>query len=362
MGTSQPPRSSPSDLHEGRADGRARRVWFCLSVILAAAALVASAILLVDYVRPAPVFCDASGGCGKVKMTVFARPFGVPMPAIGLAGMLGIGLASLAPGRLARVVQLALAGAGALVALLLFAVQGAMGVLCPYCAVVDGAAIGLAALAIARWRRGWDPAPGRALPAVVVLGLLGAVALPLGIGFQRRPIPYEVPAVIADEMRRTEKGKVTVVDFVDFECPFCRMTHAELAPLLEERKAKVRVARKHVPLRMHPHALDAARAGCCAEALGKGDEMADALFKAQPEELTAEGCERIAKEQGLDLERFRACVLDPATESRIEKDKDTFRAAKGHGLPTIWIDGTKLEGAQDRETLASALDLAIRAL
>ena len=155
---------------------------------------------------------------------------------------------------------------------------------------------------------------------------------------------------------------MTVVDFVDFECPFCRMTHAELAPLLAQRKAKVRVARKHVPLRMHPHAMDAAKAACCGEVLGKGEEMADALFDAPPQDLTPEGCERIAKEQGLDLDAFRACVNDPATAERIEKDKEAFRAVKGHGLPTLWIDGTKLEGAQDRESLESTLDAAIRAL
>ncbi|MBX3199166.1 MAG: hypothetical protein KF894_13630, partial [Labilithrix sp.] len=72
-----------------------KNVWFWLTVVLVAAALVASAVLLVDYVRPAPVFCDAGGGCGKVKATVFARPLGVPLPAIGLVGMLGIGLAAL---------------------------------------------------------------------------------------------------------------------------------------------------------------------------------------------------------------------------------------------------------------------------
>ncbi len=337
-------------------------IWFWLTVVLAAAALVASAILLVDYVRPAPVFCEASGGCGRVKATIFARPLGVPLPAIGLIGMLGVGLAALVPGRGARITQAALASVGGLAALLLFGVQARMGVLCPFCAVVDGAAIALAVLAIVRWRKAWDPPSGRLIPSVATLGMVASIGVPFAIGFQLRAIPGDVPAAIADEMRLTGRGRVTVVDFVDFECPFCRMTHAELAPLLAQRKDKVRVARKHVPLRMHPHAMDAAKAACCGEVLGKGDEMADALFEAQPQDLTVEGCERIAKEHGLDLDAFRACVNDPATAARIEKDKEAFRAVKGHGLPTIWIDGAKLEGAQDRESLASTLDAAIGAL
>ncbi len=339
-----------------------KNIWFWLTVVFAAAALVASAILLVDYVRPAPVFCDASGGCAKMKATVLARPFGIPMPAIGLIGMLGIGLAAVVPGRGARLVQLVLGVGGGLVALALFGVQAALGALCPYCAVVDGSAVVLGVLSFLRWRKQWDPPSGRLVPGLAVAGQVIAIAAPLAFGFQQRILPQDLPATIADEMKRSGRGKVTVVDFVDFECPFCRMTHTELAPLLEQRKSKVRVARKHVPLRMHPHAMDAAKAACCGEALGKGDEMADALFAAPPEELTPEGCERLAKQHGLDVDKFRACVKDPATATRIEKDKEAFRDVKGHGLPTIWIDTTKLEGAQDRETLESTLDAAIRAL
>src|SRR4051812_13999348 len=66
-----------------------KNLWFWLTVVFAVAALVASAILLVDYVRPAPVFCEAGGGCGKVRATIFARPFGIPLPAIGIAGIFG---------------------------------------------------------------------------------------------------------------------------------------------------------------------------------------------------------------------------------------------------------------------------------
>lgn len=338
-----------------------KHVWFWLSVVIAAAALVASAVLLVDYVRPGPVFCEASG-CGKVKETVFARPLGIPLPAIGLMGMLGVALAALVPGRGARIMQAVLAAAGGAVAIFLFGIQAKMKTLCPFCAVVDTSAIALAILSLVRWKKEWDPPPGRIASGATVVGLLAATGVPFGIGFSARILPRGVPSVITEEMKRTGSGKVTVVDFVNFECPFCRMTHAELAPVLESRKGKVRVARKHVPLRMHPHAMDAAKAGCCGEALGKGEEMADALFKAPPEELTLEGCEKIAQAQGLDLDRFRACVKDPATASRIEKDREAFRAVKGHGLPTIWIDGTPLEGAQDRETLQSTLDSAIHAL
>lgn len=339
-----------------------KNVWFWITVVVAALALVASAILLVDYVRPAPVFCDAAGGCAKVRTTVFARPLGIPLPAIGLAGMLAVALAALVPGRRARVVQAALSLVGGCVAVGLLGVQARLGVLCPFCAIVDTSAVALAILALVRLKTQWDPPAGRLVPGAVVVGLLAAIGVPVAVGARLRVLPGGLPAPIAEEIKQTPRGKVTVVDFVDFECPFCRMTHKEIAPVLASHASKLRLARKHVPLRMHPHALDAAKAGCCGETLGKGEEMADALFNAPLDQLTPAGCEALAKAQGLDVDRFRACVNDPATMARIERDKQAFHASGGHGLPTIWIDATMLEGAQDRASFEKTLDGAIHAL
>ena len=335
---------------------------FWVVIALCAAALVASSVLLVDYVRPAPVFCDAEGGCGIVKRTIFAYPLGIPTPVFGIGGFLAIGLAQLLPGRRARIAQMVLAGGGAIVAAGLIAVQASMKTLCPYCAVADGSALLLVALSAARLLRGWDPPAHRANLAGGVAAILLAVGAPIVVGLNKKAIPAQLPGVIADEMRKTPRDRVTVVDFVDFECPFCRMTHAQLAPLLAERKDKVRVARKQVPLRMHAHAMDAARAACCGERLGKGEEMTEALFTTPPEELTPEGCEALALKNGLEVARFRECVKDPAIDARIRADGETFRAAHGHGLPTIYIDGAKLEGAQDRAVLQATLDNAIKAL
>ena len=335
---------------------------FWLVIALCAAALAASAVLLVDYVRPAPVFCDPEGGCGIVRRTIFAYPLGIPTPLLGIGGFLAIGLAQLLPGRRARVAQASLAAFGAIVAAGLLALQASMKALCPYCAVADVSALLLFGLSVARALRGWDPPSSRPHRAGALAGILLAVGAPILVGMTKKAIPDALPAVIADEMRRTPRDKVTVVDFVDFECPFCRMTHVQLAPLLAERKEKVRVLRKHVPLRMHAHAMDAARAACCGELLGKGEEMAEALFTTPAEELTPEGCEALALKNGLDATRFRECLKDPSIDARIRADGDTFRAARGHGLPTIYVDGTKLEGAQERAVLQATLDGAIKAL
>jgi predicted DsbA family dithiol-disulfide isomerase len=152
---------------------------------------------------------------------------------------------------------------------------------------------------------------------------------------------------------------VTVVDFVDFECPFCRMTQTELAPLLASHRGQVRLIRRQVPLKMHTHAMDAARAACCADKLGQGEAMAEALFSAPVEELTPAGCETLARRVGLSLEPYRACVSDPATDALIAADKAEFEAAGGFALPTLWIGETSIVGAQPRERLEEALEGAL---
>jgi predicted DsbA family dithiol-disulfide isomerase/uncharacterized membrane protein len=343
-----------------------KRLPFWTTIAVSLLALAASAVLLVDYVRRGPVFCDGAGGCSSVRQSALAYPFGVPLPVFGLAGLLAIALAALVPGRRARISQATVATGGAIVALGLVGWQVANHTLCPYCMAVDGSMVVLAGLSIARALRGWDPPIGKLEPGVAIGVLLLAIGAPLGVGFSRpkpiSPVSAGLPDVIAEELRKAPRGKVTVVDFIDFECPFCRMTHKALAPLLAAHAGKVHVVRKNVPLRMHAHAMDAAKAACCAEEMGQGDAMADALASAPAEALTTSGCEDIASSLGLDRVRFHACVAAPETEARIKADAEAFRAAKGHGLPTLWIGETKLEGAQDAASLTPVLDAALRAL
>jgi predicted DsbA family dithiol-disulfide isomerase len=177
------------------------------------------------------------------------------------------------------------------------------------------------------------------------------------VGIYKKPV---LPDVIARELAGTPAGQITVIDFADFECPWCRMTHAELAPVLAAHAGKVHLVRKHVPLeRMHPHALDAARAACCGERMGQGPAMAEALFSAPVDDLTADGCAKLALSLGLDGDAFRKCMQDPAIDARIRADQATFKASGARGLPTLWIGDEKIEGASPRDVLESAVSRAI---
>lgn len=185
-----------------------------------------------------------------------------------------------------------------------------------------------------------------------------------------------LPSAIREEIARTPPGTVTIVFFTDFQCPFCRRTHAALYPLIapaaEQRLLEsvprephpddrgpdrhVRLVLRHVPLPRHPDARGAARAAICAERTGiaNPNAYAHALFGAN--DLAPETCENLAVAMGAERERFRACVGSPETDARIEADIAAFEAVGGDGVPLLFIGRTRLEGAQDREMLESALD------
>jgi uncharacterized membrane protein/predicted DsbA family dithiol-disulfide isomerase len=322
-------------------------------------ALATSTLLLVDYLRDLPVICAEGGGCDAIKRTAYAHVFGVPTPAFGVAAFAALGLLALLRNKRGR--QLFEWGAGlvGVVGASLIVLQSRLGSFCIFCVITDISAVVVAIASLYRDRLDPPEVSREARREVGALAVVLAFAVPLAVASLKRPI---LPDVIAQELAKAPKGQIVVVDFADFECPFCRMTHEELEPLLEEHKSQIHLVRELVPLtRIHPHALDAARAACCGELLGKGDAMANSLFAAPVEELTVVGCEHLALTLGLDLTAYRACIADPRTDARIHADREVFDKAsvKGDGLPLLWIGDQKLMGAHDRATLEHALETAI---
>jgi protein-disulfide isomerase/uncharacterized membrane protein len=282
--------------------------------------LAVSAMLLVDYIRP-PVFCaDHGSGCSVVRSSVFARPFGIPLPLPGLAffaALFGLTLTN------APRAWLGLRAAGALGVFaggsFLLIQHFVIHAWCQFCVVVDLSRPG--------------PAPGQPAPLV----------------------NNRVPDSILAEQR---EGVATIVEFVDFECPFCRRQQEAVAQVVASYGPRVRVVRKNVPLSFHPHARDAARAACCAEEQGRGDAVAEALFRA--EDLTPEGCERVAQAAGVDLQAYRACLASPRPNVALERDDRAARDAGVSGLPTLWVGREQFVGLQTVETLRASIDRALR--
>jgi protein-disulfide isomerase len=304
--------------------------------LVAAVGLAGSGLLLVDYTGAASL-CGPGGGCDVVKASAWARPLGVPLPVFGVAFFALLLLLTARP-RFLRPVALVGGAVGVvLLALQLFVLHA----VCTYCAVVDGAAIAAAVLAFLPHR----PRP-RATAAFAAL----ALAVP-AVTFATRepPPPPVVSATLPEPVAREQRaGWVTIVEFLDFQCPYCRKLHVALEEAMHGLE-KVRVVRKMMPLASHPHARPAALAYCCAETAGKGDAMADNLMRR--ENLDAEGCAQAAAEIGLDAEAFRACLASDAPARRIAADEADAQVAGVRGLPTYWIGETRYVGAPSAEVL-----------
>jgi uncharacterized membrane protein/predicted DsbA family dithiol-disulfide isomerase len=337
-------------------EARTQRLVYVAIVVLTALGLAASTALLVDYLRPMPLFCSETGGCAQLRASSYSHILGLPTPVFGVAGYTVLAVFTLLRGDTARFLHLVTATFGALAAAYFLYLQVSLSTFCGYCMTVDITSIVLLSLVLMRVRTEADGFSARG--SVGIGGVFScAIAVPL---LSHALVRTQVPEVIAAEMQKTPPGQVTIVDFVDFECPYCRQTAADLEPTLQKYRGKFRLVRKQMPLtRIHPHAATAARAACCGETFGKGDEMAAKLISVPPDQLDDDGCSKIASSLGIDDQAFKACMVDPRTQQKIESDQAEFKAAKGHALPTIWINDEVIEGAQGPEKLQKAMDKAI---
>lgn len=173
------------------------------------------------------------------------------------------------------------------------------------------------------------------------------------------------PAVLTlrpdDPVRGNPKASVTIVEFSDFECPFCGRVEPALAQVLHEYGSKVRLVWKHQPLSMHPNALPAAFAAEAAREQGKFWEMHDLIFKNQTA-LSNEAYERWATELGLDLKKFRDSIQSRRNFVRIQQDSAEGSKAGAGGTPTFFVNGEILVGAQPFETFKATIDRQLLAL
>jgi len=140
------------------------------------------------------------------------------------------------------------------------------------------------------------------------------------------------------------RALVTVVEFSDFQCPFCSRAVPVLKELEKALGKDVRVVWKHLPLSFHPNAMPAAIAAEAAREQGKFWEMHDKLFADQAAHSPAT-YEKYAKELGLDLARFQASMKAPATRARVEADAAAAATAGVTGTPTFVVNGDVVVGA-----------------
>ena len=159
---------------------------------------------------------------------------------------------------------------------------------------------------------------------------------------------YDVP-VDDDPSLGAEDAAITLIEFSDYECPFCTRWHTEVfAPLMEKYPEQVRFVYRDFPLPSHPNAIPAAEAANCANEQGAFWEYHDRLF-ATTQGLSPAVYEKIASELGLDMKQFEKCVEDRTYQVEVDAD---FQFAANLGVsstPTFFLNGIPIVGAQPFE-------------
>jgi len=159
-----------------------------------------------------------------------------------------------------------------------------------------------------------------------------------------------------DHVRGPASAPITVIEFGDFECPYCGQAEAVVRELLTD--VHVRYVWRHLPLTdVHPRAQYAAEAAEAAAAQGAFWEMHDLLL-AHQDDLTPVAVARYAEELGLDMPRFRDEMRRHVHETRVAQDVESADLSGVSGTPTFFVNGLRQYGAYDVATLGAAVRAA----
>ncbi|MEM9866029.1 MAG: thioredoxin domain-containing protein [Myxococcota bacterium] len=171
--------------------------------------------------------------------------------------------------------------------------------------------------------------------------------------------PVDIPIEGAPTKGALMGPAVTIVEFSDFQCPYCGLATPVIREVLHDFEEDVRVVFKHYPLSSHDYAIPAAKAAVAAMRQNKFWEMHDLLFEHQ-DALTPSDLRRYATQLELDMERFEADMNDPETQALVELNQSEGRAVGVQGTPSIYINGRRFEepfpnlAAYVREAIALA--------
>jgi len=373
-----------------------------LALALAGAAL--SSVTVVVHERLASgsgytSFCNLGGvvNCDAVLESRYSVALGVPVAAWGLAAFLAGAFLALPgairgrTGGVADLLLLALTSASLGFALVLAATMAVIGNVCLLCLGTDTIILAwfVTVLPLASrfeaagawWRRrtAASTIATAALVVAVAAGTLAAARRPAGAvtvedvrardpkfyqWYTELPVRPLSELVTADCHRKgAADAPIAIVEFSDFQCPFCVQAYRDLRELTRGRP-EVSIVFRHYPLdtacnahlkhTMHPDACLAACAAECAGRQGRFWEYHDVLFE-NHEHLERENLFRYAREMALDVADFGRCLDDPATRDRVGQDVDAASRLGVDSTPTLFFNGRTIHGALERPYYEYAL-------
>ncbi|MBD3251905.1 thioredoxin domain-containing protein [Candidatus Uhrbacteria bacterium] len=357
----------------------ARRILFGLALM----GLFIASYLFITYTYSTSIACGTGHGCDLVRASQWSNWYGIPTPLLGMiyytiiAGLLIIrtvfsGWKTVWMYRLLMVsVSVGVIESGFLTFLQIFEIKA----ICSWCIA---SSVTAALMFITAW---WDKAEKLDEPTMikelktqflllVLAAVVGTIAIVILVTPQtsgERPViePYTPSAEEerAAQMRLYPEGlsydgpasaPVTIVEFIDLECPACRSFYTELKNVQERYSEDVRIAYRHFPLPIHQHAKEAAYAAVCADEQGKQFAYIDNLLS--EEGLERDDLIRYAAELRLDLDRFVPCLTATSTKERVEQDLHDGSALGVNATPTIFLNTTQIDGLPNAEQLGTLIE------
>ncbi|MDP3957290.1 MAG: thioredoxin domain-containing protein [bacterium] len=182
---------------------------------------------------------------------------------------------------------------------------------------------------------------------------MGKIGLPVGKYLK-------LPEVGADDITFGAKdAKVKIIEFSDFQCPYCKTFQADLNQVRHEYGDKIFFVYKHLPLSIHPQAENAALAASCAHEQGKFQVYADHLFAKQDEWAKTVGVQKFKDYSwrfGMNGREFAKCLDTKKYQDKIDADKSEAASFFISGTPGTFVNGTFLPGAVGADALKAAID------
>lgn len=168
-------------------------------------------------------------------------------------------------------------------------------------------------------------------------------------------VRYDIPTENAYSIGPTD-APITIVEFSDYQCPFCRRWHQQVyEPLMAAYPGKIRLVYRHLPLTsIHPDAFSAAEAAMCAGEQNAYWDYHDKLFDG--ESLGNSVYLQYARDLGLNMDTFEACLNDRKYQEAVQNDSDFAINLGIRSTPTFFINGLAVVGAQPLDVFKQVID------
>ncbi len=167
--------------------------------------------------------------------------------------------------------------------------------------------------------------------------------------------PFRIPVEAIGPALGPADAPVTLIEFSDFECPYCVRIYPTLQQVVKQYGDKVRLVYRQFPLDIHDNAFKAAEASLCADDQGEFWGMHNAMFD-NMQAVKSGGFGELANTLGLDMKAFNICMASGKFASRVEQDMEDGSVVGVTGTPATFVNGRLVSGAISMERLTAMID------